>query len=88
MSFHITSQQEVPSFTIAEHDVYTQFHFPHKLFGRENELAEIDRCLDSVWKGGVHVLALSGNSGVGESSLSMKKERILFTERKIHSSKV
>lgn len=62
----------IEPFRAGEDDFYDCFHSPDKLFGREKELAILHNCIEKAWEGKLHILELSGYSGIGKSSLAMK----------------
>lgn len=60
---------EIPFFNLEENDIYSRFHTPNRIFGREREVSSLDDCMESAWNGTVQAVSISGGSGVGESSL-------------------
>ncbi len=57
------------SFVPGQGDVNDRFEIPHKLYGREREIEELIGCFENASEGGSEFLLVSGNSGVGKSSL-------------------
>ena len=75
--FHssLLETSEIPEFKIGERDVFDHFHIPEKLFGRQKELNFINQCFNEVLGGEKILLALSGYSGVGKTSLVLEAQK-------------
>ena|GEM_PF-3060911 len=71
------SSFEEPNFTIGQRDIYDHFHFPEKLYGREREETQLLDNFEKVLKGGKILLTLSGNAGVGKSSLAAQGQKLM-----------
>ena len=56
-------------FKIAEFDFSGKMNFPNKLYGRENEIKELQVLYEECARGSKRILLVSGNSGSGKSSL-------------------
>lgn len=65
------------NFTIGSKDVYDHFHFPEKLYGREKEEKLLVEAFQKVLKGEKFLLTLSGNAGVGKSSLAAQGQKLI-----------
>jgi len=63
------SAGDIPPFPLGRHDVSDKFHIPHKLVGREQELARLLTQFDSAAKGRAKLAVISGPSGIGKSAL-------------------
>lgn len=62
-------------FPLGEHDVPDRLQFPHKLYGREVESAELLGALKRVVEtGACELVTVSGHSGVGKSMLASELE--------------
>jgi len=66
---------EIPYFTIGEKDVFDHFHIPDKLYGRQKEIDFINQCFNEALNGEKILLALSGYSGVGKTSLVLEAQK-------------
>jgi len=69
----VPGTSEVPgtlsSFELGQHDVSGRFQIPEKLYGREPETKTLMQAFDRVSAGSPELLLISGNAGVGKSSL-------------------
>lgn len=59
----------VENFPAGEHDVYDHFHISQKLYGREKEIQELNKCVEESSKGIFQIVMVRGYSGVGKTSL-------------------
>ncbi|MEE8525318.1 MAG: AAA family ATPase, partial [Thermoanaerobaculia bacterium] len=59
----------IPDFTIAQRDQPAALTVPHKLYGREVELAALMSSFDRVSAGAKELLLVAGYSGIGKSVL-------------------
>lgn len=66
-AFHNT--QELSLFTPGQHDQTDQFHIPHKLYGRKDELSLLLATFERISTGGSELVLISGPPGIGKSSL-------------------
>lgn len=60
--------EKIQPFELGIYDVSSKFLFPEKLYGRENEIAELLATFDRISHGQTEVLLITGSSGVGKSS--------------------
>lgn len=58
-------------------DLFDHFHFPEKLYDRNNELNYIEQVLNEVLGGAKRILTLGGYSGVGKTSLVKEAQKRL-----------
>ena len=56
-------------FTIGETDYAESFSIPHKLYGRENEIATLLETYQEVCEGTMQLLMVAGTPGVGKTAL-------------------
>jgi len=56
-------------FTLGEKDVSDVFRIPQVLYGRHNEMAQLEAIFDAVTKGDTRICLISGHSGVGKTAL-------------------
>jgi hypothetical protein len=69
-------------------DASDRLRFPHKLYGRERESAELYAAFDRVAQGGVELVLLAGPAGIGKSSLpGVLQERLARTAGYLVSAK-
>ncbi len=60
---------KIAAFAIGGRDVSGELHIPHKLYGRENELARIMGVYEEARQGLSRLMPLTGASGMGKSEL-------------------
>ena len=63
------SSRQIPRFALGRNDRPQQLRMPQKLYGRSQELAQLDKTLGRVRGGAVELLLLSGPAGMGKTSL-------------------
>ncbi|HCY64755.1 MAG TPA: hypothetical protein DHV59_18420 [Oxalobacteraceae bacterium] len=59
----------VPDFTLGKADVHDRLQIPHKLYGREFELAQLKQALERSAAGAVELILVTGYAGIGKSLL-------------------
>ena len=59
----------VESFPLAQEDIPSHFHLPQKLYGREQEVAELLAAFEDVSKGARQLVLVGGYSGIGKTCL-------------------
>jgi len=59
----------IEPFAIGEHDVSGRFQIPEKLYGREQETQSLLQAFERVSAGSAELLLVTGEAGVGKSSL-------------------
>lgn len=78
----LTPEGEIESFHIGEKDISNRFQVPHKLYGRENEIAQLISSFEDVVSQSKPILMLvSGYSGIGKTAL-IKELNIPITREK------
>ena len=65
----IESGRSFQNFSLASRDVPDRLRMPERLYGREGELAELVKSVESIGIGRAHMILINGPSGVGKSSL-------------------
>lgn len=65
----LNEKDEIANFTPGKQDVFDRFHPPEKLFGRSEEISLIKNCFEDLLAGNRSVLCLTGQPGIGRSSL-------------------
>ncbi len=65
----ILTQNCINDFPVAGCDIAEKFNIPEKLYGRETEIEKLLEVFENTGKGAVEVLAVTGYSGVGKSTL-------------------
>jgi len=63
------TQQDIPLFNIAQHDVSEQFAIPQRLYGRAATIQKLRNSFDRVGLQQQEVIFITGYAGVGKSSL-------------------
>jgi histidine kinase len=72
---------DIPDFAIGEHDVSERFQLPQQLFGREPEIARLLQAFESASVGPARLLLVTGQAGVGKSSLIQELHRAIVSRR-------
>lgn len=65
----LEAKGKIENFNIGQNDVSDRFQIPQKLYGREEEIAELVERFKNVVKGDMELLLVSGYSGIGKSSI-------------------
>jgi predicted ATPase/tRNA A-37 threonylcarbamoyl transferase component Bud32 len=65
----LETKGEISEFEIGGSDYSATFEIPQKLYGRDNEIAQLLETFDNVSKGNTELFLVAGYSGVGKSSL-------------------
>jgi len=73
----------IPPFPLAQQDISDRFQIPQRLYGRENEVAQLMVSFDQVRRGKCKMILVSGYSGIGKTCL-IKEIYKPVTERKGH----
>lgn len=77
---------EIPPFALGKHDFFDHFHYPDRLYGRQQELQLIYNYFNQIRGGDALLLTLEGYAGVGKSSLVFEAEKeIVKSGRFIHA---
>lgn len=71
----------VPAFALAQHDTSRRFEIPQRLFGREQELAQLQAAFEDVSAGASRLCTIHGLSGVGKSALVGELSRSIAREQ-------
>ncbi|MCE2573473.1 diguanylate cyclase [Motilimonas eburnea] len=61
--------QRIDDFVLAQHEVQDWFILPDKLYGREQQTAQLLNTFDRVSEGKGHLVFISGPAGIGKTSL-------------------
>jgi predicted ATPase/class 3 adenylate cyclase len=61
--------QKIVPFALGESDVASRFQIPQRLYGRQEETAELLEAFARVARGGMEMVLVRGYSGVGKSAL-------------------
>ena len=78
---------QIPSFTLGEQDISDRLQIPQKLYGREQEIAQLLKTFASVvTQGTPELILVSGYSGIGKSSLVNELHRPIVETRGIFIS--
>ena len=73
---------KIVPFVLGEHDIAEHFRIPHKLYGRETEIAALVTAFEHMAASGQPELVLvSGYSGIGKSSLVRELHRPVVQRR-------
>ena len=68
-------------FPLAQQDIPSQFHLPQKLYGREQEVAQLLEAFEGVSRGARELVLVSGYSGIGKTCLVRELFKPLTTSR-------
>ncbi|WP_438037965.1 AAA family ATPase [Sorangium sp. So ce128] len=78
----LTTRARIDPFPLGEHDFSGLFQIPKELYGRERELGALVAAFERVARlGAPELLLLSGNAGVGKTSLVQELYRKAVRER-------
>ncbi|MGK7923458.1 MAG: AAA family ATPase [Trichodesmium sp.] len=68
--FHqLKSLGKISEFALGSQDIAEKFHIPQKLYGREQEVAQLLSTFEKVTQGTREMILISGYSGIGKSAL-------------------
>ncbi|MEO8138356.1 MAG: sigma 54-interacting transcriptional regulator [Gemmatimonadota bacterium] len=67
----------IPDFALAQQDVRSRFVIPHRLYGREEEIAVLLAGFERAAVGRAELMLVSGYSGIGKTSLVQETHRSL-----------
>jgi predicted ATPase/signal transduction histidine kinase len=71
----LASAETLEPFELGTHDAIDRFRIPQKLYGREEQVAQLLAAFERVARGGVEVLMITGPSGIGKSALVREVDR-------------
>ncbi|MBV8825485.1 MAG: AAA family ATPase [Hyphomicrobiales bacterium] len=81
------AQRRIDDFPLGEHDTPDRLLIPEKLYGRQREVETLLAAFDRVVKGGAPELVLvSGDPGVGKSSIVNELQKALLPRRGLFAS--
>lgn len=60
---------EFQDFLLGQKDVYSSFHMPEKLYGRDRELEILLKTYEKASKGRIELILVEGYAGIGKTSL-------------------
>lgn len=67
----------IPEFPLGQHDLRSRFVIPHRLYGREAEIARLLAGFERAASGRAELMLVSGYSGIGKTSLIQETHRAL-----------
>ncbi|MGD1803888.1 AAA family ATPase [Dapis sp. BLCC M126] len=65
----LKSLGKISQFALGSQDIAEKFHIPQKLYGREQEVAQLLTTFEKVTQGTREMILISGYSGIGKSAL-------------------
>ncbi|ABG52902.1 serine/threonine protein kinase [Trichodesmium erythraeum IMS101] len=65
----LESLGKISEFTLGSQDISKKFHISQKLYGREQEIAQLLNTFEKVTQGTTEMILISGYSGIGKSAL-------------------
>jgi histidine kinase len=68
-------------FDAGAHDISDRLQIPKKLYGREDEIKQLEQAFDRIANGGVELLLMAGYSGIGKSSLVNEIHKPVIAKR-------
>ena len=71
----------IGDFTAGAHDVASDFQIPEKLYGRDEERAQLVSSFERVSSGAAELVLVSGSSGLGKSALVNELQRSIAERR-------
>lgn len=80
---HVRRGEPIPEIPLAQRDASARFRLPQRLYGREDELAELSAAIERIAApgGAVELVLLAGRAGTGKSMLVRELERPLTARR-------
>lgn len=76
----------ISDFTLGESDGYGIFTIPRKLYGRQKELSCLLETFDTVSKGDSRLLLISGEPGIGKTTLVQEIHKSILTGKAFFAS--
>ncbi len=67
----------IPEFSLGQHDLRSRFVIPHRLYGREGEIARLLAGFERAAGGRAELMLVAGYSGIGKTSLIQETHRSL-----------
>ncbi|MEG4105940.1 AAA family ATPase [Microcoleus sp. S13_C5] len=59
----------IENFILGQHDVFSKFQIPQKLYGRDGEIATLNAAFERTSQGKSEMILVSGYSGIGKTAL-------------------
>ncbi|MBD2496615.1 hybrid sensor histidine kinase/response regulator [Nostoc sp. FACHB-280] len=72
---------KITDFVVGKLDLNSQFVIPQKLYGREQEVAQLISIFEQVSSGSTELILVSGYSGIGKSSLVNEVSQSIIRQR-------
>ncbi len=72
-----STSNDITHFDIGEYDYSSKFVIPYKLYGRENELADLSLTLDKISSNSIELLLIKGEAGIGKSMLVSEIHKLI-----------
>jgi len=83
----LETTERIPPFALGEHDVSERLQIPQKLYGRDQEIAQLMNAFERMMEQGTPELVLvSGYAGIGKSALVNELHKPIVRERGIFIS--
>ncbi len=77
----LQKEQRIDPFPIGAKDISLRFIIPRQLVGRDTELSVITEAFDRVSRGGVEVVLVTGEPGIGKSALINEVHKPIVAKR-------
>jgi len=78
---HALAQGQVTSFKLGQDDRSVHFRVPARLYGREDEVAQLLNAFERVCVGNSELVLIAGSSGIGKSALVCEVHRPVVEHR-------
>jgi PAS domain S-box-containing protein len=78
---HLKAEGKVTPFELASRDIPDSLHFSSRLYGREKEIARLQKLLRHPGTAGLNFVLIAGGPGIGKTSLVQKAYQIVISER-------
>src|SRR6185369_17226606 len=75
------SHRRVDVFPLGRHDIWDRFLISQKLYGRDQEVAEMLKAFESACAGATTMMLVAGYSGIGKTSLIQELYKPIVRER-------
>jgi len=72
---------QISEFPLARQDRSDKFQIPQKLYGRENEVAQLLNSFERVSQGSTEIMLVAGYSGIGKSALVNEVHKPIVRQR-------
>lgn len=76
-----TASKYIEPFELGQYDISDQFQLPQGLYGRTAEIGLLEQALATVQAGGLEIIYIGGEAGIGKSALVGELNRVVATSQ-------